>query len=51
LSFLKLAGDGIAIEMFYEGQTNNDDEMELQKNIDGEVYIYRASGDTMHLVI
>jgi hypothetical protein len=28
------------IEMFDEGQTNNDDEGKLQTNIDGEVYIY-----------
>jgi hypothetical protein len=27
------------IEMFDEGQTNNNDERQLQKNTDGEVYI------------
>ena len=37
-SFLNPSGEGMEIEMFDEGQTNNDDEG--QTNIDGEVYIY-----------
>jgi hypothetical protein len=39
-SFLNPSGDRMEIEMFDEGQTNKDDEGQLQSNIDGEVYIY-----------
>jgi hypothetical protein len=39
-SFLNPSGDGMEIEMFDEGKTNNDDEGQLQTNIDGEVYTY-----------
>jgi hypothetical protein len=51
-SFLNTSGDGMEIDLFDEGQTNNDDEGQI--NIDGEVlepivfeYIYVLS-DTMH---
>ena len=37
-SYLNPSGDGMEVETFDEGQTNNDDEG--QTNIDGEVYIY-----------
>ena len=37
-SYLNLSGEGMEVETFDEGQTNNDDEG--QTNIDGEVYIY-----------
>jgi hypothetical protein len=38
-SFLNPYGDGMEIEMFDdEGQTNTDDERQLQTNTDGEVY-------------
>jgi hypothetical protein len=33
-------GDGMEIDLLNEGQTNNDDEGQLQTNIDGEVYTY-----------
>jgi hypothetical protein len=39
LLFLNPSGDGMEIEMFDdEGQTNTDDERQLQTNADGEVY-------------
>jgi hypothetical protein len=38
-SFLNPSGDGMEIETFDdEGQTNTDDERQLQTNADGEVY-------------
>jgi hypothetical protein len=38
-SFLNPSGDGMEIEMFDdEGQTNTNDERQLQTNADGEVY-------------
>jgi hypothetical protein len=38
LSFLNPSDDGMDIEMFDEGQTDNDDDQQLQTNTDGEVY-------------
>jgi hypothetical protein len=39
LLFLNPSGDGMEIEMFDdEGQTNTNDERQLQTNTDGEVY-------------
>jgi hypothetical protein len=39
-SFLNPFGDGMEIEMFDKGQTDNDDERQLRTNTDGDVYIY-----------
>ena len=40
-SWMNTSGDGMEmIDPFNEGQTNNDDEGQLQTNIDGEVYTY-----------
>jgi hypothetical protein len=39
--FLNPSGDGMEIEIFDDkGQTNTDDERQLQTNADGEVYIF-----------
>ena len=39
-SWMNTSGDGMEIYLFNEGQTNNDDEGQLQTTIDGEVYTY-----------
>ena len=39
-SWMNPDGDGMEIDLLNEGQTNNDDEGQLQTNIDGEVYTY-----------
>ena len=39
-SWMNTSVGGMEIDPFYEGQTNNNDEGQLQTNIDGEVYTY-----------